>query len=428
MNSAREMTAMKTKAVRLYGRNDLKLEEFELPPIKDDEILAHVISDGICMSTYKEVMLGEEHKRVPADISKNPIIIGHEFCGEILEVGRKWKHRFEQGQRFAIQPNIKYQNKLQAPGYSYPYIGGAATHIILPHEVMDMDCLLDFKGEAFFYGSLAEPISCIIAAFAASFHIEENYMHKMGIKPGGNLAILGGGGPMGLGAIDLALHAEPKPGLLLVTDIDQNRLERAASIFTAAEAKAKGVELHFFNSRHHAEAGAHLMELSKGIGYHDVFVFAPIRELVELGDAILARDGCFNFFAGPENPGFRAEINFYDIHYLSHHFIGTSGGNRSDMVEALGLVERQVIDPSFMITHIGGLNAVADTTRRLPDIGGGKKMIYTNIDLELTALDDLERKAKENILFASLADCVGESGGRWTAKAEKILLENARKI
>ena len=34
---------MKTKAVRLYGKNDLRLEEFELPAIKEDEILAHVI-------------------------------------------------------------------------------------------------------------------------------------------------------------------------------------------------------------------------------------------------------------------------------------------------------------------------------------------------------------------------------------------------
>ena len=38
---------MKTKALRLYGANDLRLEEFELPEIKDDEILAEVISDSI---------------------------------------------------------------------------------------------------------------------------------------------------------------------------------------------------------------------------------------------------------------------------------------------------------------------------------------------------------------------------------------------
>ena len=38
---------MKTKALRLYGKEDLRLEEFELPELKDDEILAKVVSDSI---------------------------------------------------------------------------------------------------------------------------------------------------------------------------------------------------------------------------------------------------------------------------------------------------------------------------------------------------------------------------------------------
>ncbi len=41
---------MKTKAVRIHGKGDLRLDEFELPGIKEDEILAHVVSDSICMS------------------------------------------------------------------------------------------------------------------------------------------------------------------------------------------------------------------------------------------------------------------------------------------------------------------------------------------------------------------------------------------
>ena len=40
---------MKTKAVRLYGKEDLRLETFELPEIKEGEILAKIISDSICM-------------------------------------------------------------------------------------------------------------------------------------------------------------------------------------------------------------------------------------------------------------------------------------------------------------------------------------------------------------------------------------------
>jgi threonine dehydrogenase-like Zn-dependent dehydrogenase len=86
---------MKTKAVRLYGKEDLRLEEFELPPMKDDEILAEVISDSLCMSSYKAAMQGADHKRVPNDVADNPTIVGHEFAGRVLEVGDKWKHKFE---------------------------------------------------------------------------------------------------------------------------------------------------------------------------------------------------------------------------------------------------------------------------------------------------------------------------------------------
>ena len=55
---------MKVKAVRLHGANDLRLDEFELPEIKDDEILVKVVSDSVCMSTYKCAILGTKHKRV----------------------------------------------------------------------------------------------------------------------------------------------------------------------------------------------------------------------------------------------------------------------------------------------------------------------------------------------------------------------------
>ena len=60
---------MKTTAVRLYGENDLRLESFELPAIKDDEILVKIISDSICMSSYKATIQGSHHKRVPEDIA-----------------------------------------------------------------------------------------------------------------------------------------------------------------------------------------------------------------------------------------------------------------------------------------------------------------------------------------------------------------------
>jgi threonine dehydrogenase-like Zn-dependent dehydrogenase len=421
---------MVTKAVRLYGKNDLRLEEFKLPQIKEDEILAQIVSDSICMSSYKAAIQGNAHKRVPDDVANNPIIIGHEFCGIILEVGPKWQHQFQTGMKFTIQPALNLKdNPYAAPGYSFPYIGGSATHIIIPNEVMEQNCLLEYPGDAYFYGSLAEPMSCIVGAFHANYHTEAgSYVHKMGIREGGNMAILAGVGPMGLGAIDYAIHNIRKPSLLVITDIDEDRLKRAASLYTKEEAEKNGIELVYLNTAKIENPVETMLKLTDGKGYDDVFVFAPVRSVVEQGDRILGKDGCLNFFAGPTNTGFSAELNFYNVHYNSTHIVGTSGGNTDDMIESLKMMSEGEINPASMITHIGGLDSVVDTTLNLPEIPGGKKLIYTNISMELTAISDFREKSRENPLFSALADIVEANNGLWSIDAEKYLLEHAEKI
>ena len=420
---------MKTKAVRIYGKKDLRLEEFELPELKDDEILASVISDSICMSSHKAALQGADHKRVPDDIDINPTIIGHEFAGIILEVGKKWQNKFRTGQKFSIQPAMNQMGTLSAPGYSYRYIGGDATHVVIPPIIMEADCLLPYDGEAFFPASLSEPMSCIIGAFHASYHIPPGtYVHNMGIRQGGNMAILAGVGPMGLGAIDYALHQDRKPGLLVVTDIDDNRLARAASIFRPADAEKEDVKLVYINTGKIPEPAKYLRELSGNKGFDDVFIFAPVKQVIELGDAILGFDGCLNFFAGPVNPEFKAEFNFYNVHYAFTHIVGTSGGNTDDMRESLELMSEGKINPAVMITHVGGLDSVVNTTLNLPQIPGGKKLIYTNISLPLIALSDLGLLGKTDSFYKELNDIVSKNDYIWSLEAEKYLLANAKPI
>lgn len=416
---------MKIRAVRLYGENDLRLEAFELPEIKDDEILVEIVSDSVCMSTYKAAILGKKHKRVPQDVSENPIIVGHEFSGNIIKVGSKWKDEFKEGSKFAQQPALNYKGSMWSPGYSYMYFGGDATYNIIPREVMEIGCLLNYEGETYYDASLAEPMSCIIGAFHANYHTSMgSYVHKMGIVEGGKMALLAAAGPMGLGAVDYALHCDRRPSLLVVTDIDDDRIERAQKIFTTEEARKCGVELLFVNTAKIADVTGHLKALTGGEGYDDVLVFAPVKSVFEQGDSILARDGCLNFFAGPTEVSFSAELNLYNIHYASTHVMGTTGGNTEDLIESLKLTEKKLINPAVMVTHIGGLDSVADTVLNLPKIPGGKKLIYTHIDMELTAITDFKEKGKSNPHFASLAGIVDANKGLWCAEAEKYLLEN----
>ncbi len=418
---------MNTKALRLYGKKDLRVEEFTLPEITENEILADITTNSVCMSSHKATMQGEDHKRVPDNVAENPVMIGHEFSGTILEVGSAWKDKFSPGQRYSIQPAMCYPGReLEAPGYSFQYVGGNATKVIIPTEILKMDCLLPFDGDSFFKASLAEPVSCIIAGYNTAYHFEAgSYKHDMGIVSGGSTALLAGAGPMGLGAIDYAINGPRQPGLLVVTDIDDVRLNRAAALFSPEKAKAKGVDLRYVNT-----GGADPVDVIRaendGNGYDDVFVYAPVAPLLEQASKILGFNGCLNFFAGPSKQDFPATVNFYDVHYMGHHIVGSSGGNTDDMREALELMGQGKIDPAVMITHVGGLDSAANTILDLPNIPGGKKLIYTGISMPLVALDDLAMLGKSDPHLAELASIVANHNGLWSAEAEAFLLKGEK--
>ena len=411
---------MKTRAARLYGANDARLEEFELRPITDGELLIKIISDSVCMSTHKTIVQGKNHLRVPDDVEENPIILGHEFCAEVVEVGAKWKDKFRVGDKVAMPPVLAYLGGPETVGYSFTDIGGVSTYSIVYEHILDHDFLIKINSDAYFKGSLIEPASCVIRGYKASFHLDENYDHVIGIKEGGKVAILAGCGPMGLVAIDIALHGDIKPSMVVVTDIDEEKLNRAASIFSAEEAKKNGIELVFTTSTDKDE----LIKISGGKGFDDVFVYAPVPAVVELGDAILGFDGSLNFFAGPLDKNFSAKFNFYNVHYAQHHVTGTSGSTPEDMRDIVKLIGENRLDPSVMITHIGGIDAAIPTTVDLPKIPGGKKLIYTHIELPLTALSEFEELGKKDARFQKLDELVKENNGLWSAAAEKFLLNN----
>ena len=407
---------MKTKAVRLYGENDIRLEEFELPRLKDGDILLEIISDSVCMSTYKTVKQGAKHIRVPDNVAENPAIIGHEFCGRIVTVTDKWKDTYKEGEKVVMLPVLSYLEGMQTIGYSFGHIGGVTTYCVVDDHMVEHGNLIKLDSDAYFSGSLIEPASCVIRGYKAQIHLDEEFLPFTNIRPGGKTAILGGCGPMGLLAIDLALHGDVKPSVLVVTDIDEQRLKRAEQIF----GNDPEVKVIFSN----ATDKETLLAMTDGTGFDDVFVYTPVPEVVELADSILGFDGCLNFFAGPLDKNFGARFNFYNVHYAQHHVAGTSGSNGQDMHDIVRLIGQKRIDPAVMITHIGGMDAVIDTTMHLPQIPGGKKLIYTHIELPLTALSDFAKLGETDPRFKTLDTLVKENNGLWSAKAETYLLEN----
>ena len=417
---------MKTKAVRIYGVHDLRLEEFELPEMAEDEIQARIITDSLCLSTWKVQNQGAKHKKLPNDLENNPVIMGHEFCGVIEAVGAKWQHLYKPGDKFVAQPNLMREDTFTM-GYSFPYVGGEATKVIIMNEAIEKGCLLPYKGDSFFEGALVEPLSCIIAGFKANFHLRDrnDYDHTMGIKVGGAMAILGGTGPMGSLAIDYAIHGEKRPSVLVVTGSTPSRLERSKKLYTVEDAAKHGVELHYVLTPKGSDFVDELKALTPGgKGFDDIFLMVAQEDMVTKSEKLLAWDGCLNFFAGPSDSKFTAPINFYNVHYNATHYVGTSGSNTQDMKDAIVCIENKVVDLAKIATHIMGLNDVCESIMQLPTLPGGKKIVYSQKNYPITEVQNFAEGEMERTLKA----IVEKHNGLWSAEAESYFLEHCAEI
>ena len=440
---------MKAKAWRLYGAKDARLEDIELEPAGEEGVVVEIVTNTICLSDYKGATLGAGHKRVPKDIATRPTMFGHEVSGIVREVGERWKGQFHVGQHVGLQPSLNIPgHELETVGYAWHTIGGETTHVYLPSIVMEMGCLLPYDGDAFFKCSLAEPISCIVSGFRTNYHNAFcSHDLEVGIVDGGTMLLMAGCGAMGLGCIDIACHSpEKRPRRLVVTDIDDVRMARAAKMFGLdfacgrADGSLNGVELHFVDVKDVASPVATLKAYnldddaradnptSTGGGYDDIFLMAASPALITQCSDLLGFGGCLNFFAGPTDQHLMANFNFYNVHYLMHHVVANSGGDVKDMADSVDWIGRGVLHPEVMVTHVGGLDSAAQATFDMLKVPGGKRLVYTHVNMPMTAIADFAEKGKGDPFFAELDRICSANRGLWCKEAEDYLLAHAPKV
>ena len=187
------------------------------------------------------------------------------------------------------------------------------------------------------------------------------------------------------------------------------------------------MDLRYINTSGMEDPAALLLELSDG-GFDDVFVMVPVADLFTMAEKICREDGCINFFAGPAVHNLQGSLNLYRVHYDGIHVVGTAGSIPEDTVDTIKLIEKDAVNPGAIVSHILGLNAVADAIFAMEKPNGAKKVCYSHLDLPMVAVDDLEELGKDNALYAELAKIVKANGGLWCAAAEEYLLANAPKI
>jgi hypothetical protein len=91
------------------------------------------------------------------------------------------------------------------------------------------------------------------------------------------------------------------------------------------------------------------------------------------------------------------------------------------MRKAVQLIEEKKVRAANVVTHILGLDAVAETTLNQPTIGGGKKLIYTHKAMERTNLSELSENS-------DLRKILDKTDGIWSKEAEEYILTTQPEI
>jgi len=201
----------KMKAAVMYKPKDLRIEEVDIPAIADDEVLIKVMAVGICGSDIPRV------NEFGAHIS--PIIPGHEFAGEIVEVGAGVEG-FSAGDKVTVPPLIPcYQcGPCQMGEYSlcedYSYYGSRCNGAFAQYVNVKGNNLL----------KVADSISYECAATADPLANAMHGLKRADFKKGDTVCVYG------VGAIGLYMVQAAKAmgaGKVAAVDISEEKLESA---------------------------------------------------------------------------------------------------------------------------------------------------------------------------------------------------------
>jgi threonine dehydrogenase-like Zn-dependent dehydrogenase len=360
------------------GIDQLAVRTIPVPRPGPGQLLARVDAAGICTSVNKLLDQGPAHPLMHGwDPALHHAIVGDEGAVTLVEIGADLAHRYEVGQRFAVQPAVdlapinhrdRYDDDARgvakiAVGYSLP--GLLAEYILIGEEVLAAGCLLPLPDQAMPAGhaGIAEPISCIISSHAHHMHLTQPDVTAArvpinGLLPGGVVVVLGVG-PMGRIHVDLAIAARPRA--IIATGRRSERLRWLHETF-GERAAAAGVELISVNVLEEGLAAV-VDRVSGGRGADDVIVTVADGELMESAQHLLARYGVLDLFAGLPPGRELIDIDERFVHYQEINITGSSGGGPWDIIETLRLMAGGEIDAGAHIAHVGDLDHAPELLR-----------------------------------------------------------------
>jgi len=300
------------RAAVYLGPEKIELRSVPIPEPAPGEILVKVRAATTCGTDVKTYRRG--HPKFPP-----PFIFGHEFGGDVVQVG-DGVESFREGMRvtanvFAECGKCFYCKRGQGNlcvNLVYNF-GAFAEYMIIPASIVRQTTFEIPDHIPYAHAALVEPLVTVVHGW-----------HKAAVQPGETVAILGAGGPISLMFIQLLLQSGA--GAVIAVGHSPVRLEAARNLGAG----------HVVNA-HEQDTLMAIRELTQGYGADVVIECAGTKQTWENSVEVVRRGGRVLWFGGLPG-GTKVEIDAARVHYGEIDLLNMHGGTTQDACEAFDLI------------------------------------------------------------------------------------------
>lgn len=344
------------KAAFYYGKQDIRVEETDVPQIGDNDLLIKVRAAAVCGTDLRIYKFG--HFKIPEGDKR---VLGHEIAGEIVNVGKNVKG-YEVGMRVATPPNVgcghcewclKGLNQL-CPDYEafgISYNGGFQEYMLVPGRAIDRGNVIPIPEElSYEEAALTEPLSCTY-----------NCYESVNTAPG-DIVLIIGAGP--IGACHVMVNKIAGASKIIVADISDTRL---------TEIKKFGVDMTINSAQ--TDLKEAVFAETKGKGADVIITACSVPEIQTLSLELAARCGRINLFGGMPKDKEIVPLNTNLIHYNELQVVATTGSSILDFYQALKIASSGKINLGALATAKFGIEDIQEAFDYAASGAGMKALI-----------------------------------------------------
>lgn len=316
-------------SLRLFGPDDIRLVEVEIPAISDDELLLKTDAASVCGSDIR--MWKNGYKGVDAE---HPLTLGHEFSGTVVKVGKNVPF-YKEGMQLAMQPNIgcgicdrcvagNFHLCEEYRAFGINMDGAFAEYVRIPADaIRNGNLMLLPEGVSPAEAAVVEPLSCAYNGFTKCF-----------VKPG-EYALVVGAGPIGISHAML-LHMAGAP--VLMNDIQLERLNDCKKI------------MPFIEIYHGDDLAGFVKEWTRGRGLDIAITACPVPSVQSQMLPLMNYGGRVNFFGGIPAHKQPVPIDTNLVHYKELYLTGSTRSSIAQYRKTMEFVSQGLLNVKDMIT------------------------------------------------------------------------------